>query len=678
MQEDEDYWHWRVQSTARREVLRLAQILCHSAALATPAALEVESFLQVVGNFFTRVGNDSLVNSLQKLRALEPPAVPADLENWIDEHRLQELAQAACDIFALTVAALERRERVLEDLRRELAKNARQLSQLREQETQDFLKSEELREQLQEVRSRLSASEYERGRHLPALQSMVSDLWRDVQAQLQAKEALVERLQAEIKDLSVSLRGQEIESRQHEQRHVEVSGLLRRSQQTVTQLREQRSHMQQERDELRQLLVQAEASRDRARAGEARLEKEVVELRRHNTALQENLAETQRGVRELEQAERSAHQKLEQLNLQLQRQAEELATLSTLGEHCCNLELLLSQKSEEQDQLAMALNEAQNRANRLEDALRLLRERSIQKLSDKDQQAAQLEFQLREAQRRLAHYEGPGKNEREQLLGWGTQLENELKQARQNLADQRHWALAMEEREKATQSELISVRSEFLAAQAELKEWQLRCQELTQDGLPQELADTKERLEKSQETCLKLRDLVLSARAEQARLQADLERVRQELSEERLHLQEAAHQAVSQQEAHLTSSHQSDLEVRRLRQELAQSRWQQQALADELESQRERQDEQAILEQMLVAEQERNQQLLAVQERLRARLEELETRPRHRPGEPALELPGAVSFQEPASAEDEPLWLSQVRAPNNSLEDPLLLPYFRF
>jgi len=201
---NDDYWHWRLQAAARRELLRLIQLLSQSAGLAT---LDQDPLRAVLAKTLEPGLEPDVHLWLEKLRAVETEVFAGpELCEQLDQREVDKIARTAREIFSLTVSALERRQQILSDARAEVNEMTRQLHHARDQENQEILRAEELRAQVIELRSRLSASEYERSRQLPALQSFFSEQ----QSHVRHNSEQLGQLQVELRDLSVRLREEQV------------------------------------------------------------------------------------------------------------------------------------------------------------------------------------------------------------------------------------------------------------------------------------------------------------------------------------------------------------------------------------------------------------------------------------------------------------------------------------
>lgn len=269
----DDYWQWRLQATARREVMRMGQILGQVSSLGFEDLLSSRQLIRVLEYLSETPASQQLEHAVERLTALESHEIGSQLQSMVahQEAPLRRLGEVSLQLFQLAVAGLERRQQLIDTLRHELAQLQEQL--------------EELRHQSLEVLEPAVASVSE----VPALTGVFTQQMEWVQTrleqtteQLRYQEQKLDEAQRQARTLELSLYDKQHELRLQEykrltqrrslrnleQRHQRLQRSLSKARQQAREAESQRSLLEAqlkgtaETSTLRQLLHQVEQERD--------------------------------------------------------------------------------------------------------------------------------------------------------------------------------------------------------------------------------------------------------------------------------------------------------------------------------------------------------------------------------------------------------------------------------
>lgn len=332
---EEDYWHWRLQAAARRELMRLTQLLGRTASFQFGETLGSRSLQRVLSQLSNPPLSQSLNQSIQQLARLEQDALPLeglqDQESLPPEDRLRQLAELTVELFALAVQALDRREELLRGLQGEVRQLQGHLDEARERETLEILQAPAPSPSPLPVQESYPALAGLFGQQLEWAQARIEQSAE----QLRHQEQRLDEAQKQARSLEFALLDKQNELRFQEHKlslqRRDLKGLKQRSgrlRQTTRELRQQNQ----------QLLIERDLARARLQTLEGQLQ----------NALPGQSREQERALRD---AERELEAQSRQLEQQVQRTQDLQARLDLL-------ESRLRSTQTERNQLAQRLEES--------------------------------------------------------------------------------------------------------------------------------------------------------------------------------------------------------------------------------------------------------------------------------------------------------------------------------
>lgn len=351
---EDDYWHWRVQAAARRELLKLAQILGGSASFSLTQVVGSQSLVQVLGHLSQGLA-DPLQQVVQRLGQLEK--IPTELlsaeEEVLPARQQKRLAELIVQLFGLAVSAIEYREELVERLRKELSQVGDELDEVRKLEPLQMMAAEPPQ--------------------LPAITGLFSQQIEWAQAQLRSQEIRLDEAQKQARTLEYSLL-----DKQNEMRFQEFK--LTRQRQQLRKLTQRSDRLRQVSRELRQSQRQMVGEREdqavqlKALTGKAEGLQQELELKRR--ALQEREVNLQSLRAELQQS---------------------LQSIEAFERESQALRVRLRGADESNERVALL----ERKLGKTRDALQKLQEQSVQVIQQRDQQLSALNEEVVRLRQRL-------------------------------------------------------------------------------------------------------------------------------------------------------------------------------------------------------------------------------------------------------------------------------------